>query len=495
MQQKFLSLKPSIFFAFALVFFFTSCMSPEKATTIYNRKYAAPALQKDIHILQKILQANHPGLYQYTPKDSINWYFKQASNSIHDSLTESEFADKVAYVISKIRCGHTSVRVSSQYEKAFHLLKTPHFPLGIKTWDDSLIVLGDYLNNFVFKRGTIITSINLMSNKQMLDSVFQFISTDGFSDNFKSQLTSFNFPAAYKRAFGTPGRYEIKYIDSSGNLQTTIIPNYFPSQDVLVHTQIGLKKRGPSEKMNRFYSVSFDSEQSIAYLRVPTFEGGHEHRFFRQTFSNINQNKTKNLVVDLRENGGGTLRNTINFTRYLARKPFRVADTIAAVGRRLAYSRYIHPSLGYKFRLMFQAKKESDHLYHLTHFEKHYFDPKKKDYFQGKIYVIQGGYTFSAATLFVSLLKGQPNVTVVGEETGGGSYGNSSINLPDIILPTSKLRVVLPLYRVVFDKNNPNTGRGIFPDIYIPPSSVDIKMGIDPKLEAVKALIQKEKNN
>jgi C-terminal processing protease CtpA/Prc len=103
--------------------------------------------------------------------------------------------------------------------------------------------------------------------------------------------------------------------------------------------------------------------------------------------------------------------------------------------------------------------------------------------------LLTGGYTFSAATLITGALKGQKNVTVVGEETGGGSYGNSAMHLPVITLPESKVRVILPLYRLVIDKDNPKTGRGIFPDVEVKPTSSAIKNGVDAKLEKVKELI------
>jgi C-terminal processing protease CtpA/Prc len=110
-------------------------------------------------------------------------------------------------------------------------------------------------------------------------------------------------------------------------------------------------------------------------------------------------------------------------------------------------------------------------------------------HYNGNVYVVQGGYTFSAAAMFVLSIKEQQNVTVVGEETGGGDYGTTAIHLPTIILPNSKLRITLPLYRIVPDNHKTKTGRGIQPDVFIPPSSVAIKNGVDPKLQKIKELI------
>ena len=138
----------------------------------------------------------------------------------------------------------------------------------------------------------------------------------------------------------------------------------------------------------------------------------------------------------------------------------------------------------------FTGRKQNDNRVHFRYFEKHYFNPKNKYHFNGNIYVLTGGYTFSAGSMVAGQLKGQANVTLVGEETGGGAYGNTAVHLPTVTLPNSKLRLVLPLYRMVFDSHRIKNGRGVVPDVYIPPSSDAIKRGIDLKMEKVKELIK-----
>ena len=91
-------------------------------------KIAPEPLREDLILLKKILEANHPSLYWYTPKDSIDGYFETALNSITDSLDEVQFKNKVAYIISKIRCGHTTVRFSKAYSKKAVRYRFPQFP-------------------------------------------------------------------------------------------------------------------------------------------------------------------------------------------------------------------------------------------------------------------------------------------------------------------------------------------------------------------------------
>lgn len=117
----------------------------------------------------------------------------------------------------------------------------------------------------------------------------------------------------------------------------------------------------------------------------------------------------------------------------------------------------------------------------VRYFGKRQFKPKRKNHFRGNIYILTGRYTLSAATLVASNLKGQHNVTIVGEETGGGSYGNSSMLLTTIVLPNKALRITLPLFRMVLDAKRLKTGRGVLPDIEVKPFSNFIKMDVDGK--------------
>ena len=99
------------------------------------------------------------------------------------------------------------------------------------------------------------------------------------------------------------------------------------------------------------------------------------------------------------------------------------------------------------------------------------------------------GPSFSATTIFCNAIKGQANTTLVGEETGGGWYGNNGLLIPDIVLPITKLRVRLPFFRLVQFNHVVKNGRGIAPDILIPPTIDAVRKGIDRKMETVKQLI------
>ncbi len=457
------------------------------------------ALQQDFALLRKMLEANHPSLYWYTPKDSMDAYFNQVQTQLTDSLTEPQFKNKVAFLLSKIRCGHTAVRNSTAYSKT-DFSRLPQFPLAIKTWGDSMVVLGSaFRNDSIFKRGTIITGIDGRTNRQLMDTMFNFLSTDGYADHFKSQIISSNFPLWYRNILGLKAQYQITYIDSAGQTQTATIKSYDPVTDTLnkrTITRVPEKRTKKEIKQGRLLAkrnIAIDTTLRTAYMNLNSFSGGKLKRFFRQSFRTLQKEGITDLVIDLRQNGGGNIMNSTRLVRYISTKKYTIADTVAAITRTFHYGKYIKPKFFYWVNMNIGSKKRSDGRIHFGYFERKAFKPYRKHHFNGATYIVTGPYSFSAATLFTGAVKGQDSVTVVGEETGGGAYGNSAIHLPQITLPHSKLRIILPMYRVVIDHTQAQNGRGILPDIAVPPNSGYIKRGVDPKVEKVRRMIAEKR--
>lgn len=480
----------------ALSVAFCSCSSLRYSRYQPDQKIAPGKLKEDFIVLKKTLEANHPSLYWYTRRDSLDRYFAEAIDGMNDSLTEFQFRSKVAWYLSKIRCGHTSVRPSKAYSYYLSRHESEKFPLLLKAWEDSLVVVAD-LNSrdTVFKRGVVINSIDGRSNRALLDSMFEFISTDGYANNFKNQAVSFNFPLYYSFAFPLKDSFLIDFTDSAGTKGEAWVKLYKPPTHERKPSEIpGTRPPTHAEKkaieLLSKRNIVYDTANQLAYMRIATFEGGKLTTFFRRNFSELKNRNIPNLVIDLRENTGGNISTTTRLTRYLKDTSFRIADTAAAISRSLPYGRYIHPAWLYHVVMRFTTRKKNDDRFHFVAIERHRFKPYRRLHYDGNVYIIQGGYTFSAAAMFVESLKGQRNVTVTGEETGGGAYGTTAVHLPTIVLPHSKLRVTLPLYRVVPDNRKTKTGQGIQPDIYIPPSSVAIRNGIDPKLQRIRELIR-----
>ena len=499
-----MKIKALLYFVVAILL--VSCVATKNKKYTFNQKYSATKIKEDIILLKQILEANHPSLYWHTPKDSINYYFTETLATITDSLTETQVKNKIAATIAHLKCGHTSVRFSKQFMALADKNKFPQFPLSIKTWADSLVVIGIYnLADSALQRGSVITSINGRKSKDIIDNMMQYISTDGNSINFKSQVLTNNFPAWYRNIFSVDSLFHIEYLDTLHQPKSITITSYNPKKDTakskidtakknaIVKIKKITKKEKKATKLLAYRSFIIDTASSTAFIKLATFSKGNLKHFFRKSFKTTRQMHLKNMVFDIRENGGGRVDNFLNLTNYLKKDSYKIGDTVAAISRAYHFKKYIQGWLPYWVLAKLTSTKMEDGLFHNSTYETELFSPKIKNHFDGNIYIIQGGYTFSAATMFAATLKGQQNVTLVGEETGGGYYGNTAMHIPAIILPNTKLKVSLPMYRLVMDKTRPK-GRGIMPDIYISPSADAIKKGIDLKMMEVKKLIKERSN-
>ncbi|GAC1416659.1 MAG: S41 family peptidase [Flavisolibacter sp.] len=484
----------------SIVFILSNCAVSKKFNPA--TKYSPQQLRTDYTIFRKVLEESHPGLYWYTPKDSLDYYFDWGALQIKDSLSEIKFRNLLSYVLAGIKCGHTTVRASSNWSKHFEPMKFSSFPLNIKLWPDTAVVVSSLnTGDATVSRGDVLQSIDGMPMRVVVDSFFHFLSADGFNTTHKYQTLSNPgvFRSMYNNIFGVKQKVEIAFMDTSGIFKKAFIPYFNPqadSQKLKPPTHFpSLNKKLRREillRLNR--TIKYDTLLHTGFMELNSFSKGNKLRgFFRKAFRKLNEEKITDLVIDLRGNGGGSVVLSNLLTRYIAEKPFKILDSLYALKRSSKYGRYQQGYLFNHLFLMFMTHKRSDGNYHFTYFEKKYFKPKKKTRFKGMVYILTSGNTFSAATIFCKTIERQDNVTIVGEETGGGAYGNNAWLIPDIILPNTKVRFRLPLFRMVVDKDEVK-GRGVVPTIQVNPSVRAIRRNIDFKMEKLIEMIRQKSN-
>ncbi len=487
----------SAYIPFLIIIILGSCSVSNK-NYHPSKKYSQQQLQQDYTLLKNILQKKHPSVYWYTGKDSMDMYFEKYYAAIEDSMTEQQFGWKViAPLTDKLHCGHTSFGMSKAYNKWVANKQIPSFPLFLKVWNDTMAVTGN-LNrkDTVLKRGTLITGINGLSNAALIQTLFGYMTEDGNANNVNYLRLSNNFPYYHRNIMGISKTYTVQYSDSTGSTHTAVIPVFDPPKDTSRRNRIApLVKRTKSERkkqqLQNIRSLAVDTANNTAVITLNTFSTGRLRKFFRQTFRYIKKANISSVVLDIRSNGGGKINYSTLLTKYVTRIPFKVADSAYSVSRTLhPYTRYIKGKFFNNIALLFLTHKKEDGNYHFGIWERKTYHPKQRNHFGGDLYVLINGQTFSASTLFSHAVKGQPGITLVGEEAGGGNYGNNGIMIPDITLPNTHLRVRLPIFRLVQNHPGEKDGHGVLPDIYIGTSYEALLKGYDKKMQVVMEMIR-----
>jgi hypothetical protein len=132
----------------------------------------------------------------------MNYYFEKGESMLQDSLTETGFRTVLSYVLAKIGCGHTTVRASKAYSRRG---TGRYFPLVIKTWGDTTVItqnLSRRDSNVI--RGSLLTAINNVPLRYIIDTMFEHLSADGYNLTHKYQTLSNRgvFGSTYTALFG-----------------------------------------------------------------------------------------------------------------------------------------------------------------------------------------------------------------------------------------------------------------------------------------------------
>jgi hypothetical protein len=448
-------------------------------------------------VLHEIVVKFHPGLNEYISKDSFNQLYSQYRDSISKPLTLQEFGFQIlAPLISSIRCGHTSFNYPIWYNKKMRDTMPPMFPLYLKIWGDTMIVTAN-LNkkDSIIKKGTQVYSINGLNTNALTKKMLPYLPTDGYSNTYNYIRLSSAFPYYHRNILGLSPNYRIDYLDSFGK-KSASIPLYYPEKII----KTDKPKTNPDSlvvlhnysKLERGRTIQFNESKNYALMTLNTFDEGYQlPRFFKNCFKQLKEKNIRNLIIDIRTNGGGAVQHYVNLSRYVVPSNFKVADSAVAMRRGLGkFSGYFSFGAFYSTALKLVTSKKEDQLYHFRYIEKHTYKPKKHNFFDGNVYVLISGPSFSATTLFAHTVKGLPNVTLLGEETGGGDYGNNGLMIPDIRLPNTGIKVRMPLFRIVQYRHGNKNGRGVLPDVLVLPTAEGVRNNRDLKLEKAIALIE-----
>ena len=457
---------------------------------------------KDYTIFKEIITTGHPSLYEYTSKsqwDSIFSSFEQ--KDIKEIRTSNDLFKSITSIADKAKDGHLIIHHPKMDTVP------PLFPLLLKIIDGRFYTDTD---DFGIPIGSEIMSINSKSSQEILKDLLKYAPSDGFNLTKKYRQIEKEFGILHYYEYGSKKSYAVKYTAIDGEAKTIDIApksfesigNRYPNRNshfALYHQdtdRLDYFKNRIAEKWPYIYYID---SINTAVLTVNSF--GLDPQEFKSKlidlFKEIKKKKAKNLIIDIRQNIGGYRINAINLYAFLTDELFKQRISESAITNVLPHEEnVIHTMSDYSefFEMYFASAKEKDGRWLLTedHAQAEMIPYKKT--FKGKVYVLIGGNTFSAASAFALSAKNDKNIPLIGEETGGGYYFHTAQFSALYKLPNSNIMVRMPFVKIdkyVLDYSVPK-GSGIIPDVEVALTVEDLIYGKDRQLDFIVKHISKE---
>lgn len=416
-----------------------------------NRIYNENELKTDLQFLRKKLEKLHPGLYRYTPKPILDAFFDSLYNSIVKPMREQEFLSLITLLHSKIDDGHTMFLPGEATTNANN--STGRFlPFTLTYTDGRLYIIENCSSDTSIVTGEEIISINGEDITAVMSRLMARQIRDGYNQTYPIWILNHYFAAYYSFAYGHPLQFNLELKDNKDRRYEKQIKALTKDSIKYFH-QI----RYPTVE-NRGISLEENKDSATATLTIRSFDADLLESIYKQgykyaidsIFARLKRNRTRNLILDLRDNQGGDFEPGRYLLSYLLTRP----------------SRYLLQ--GEEARLL----------------------QPKNNHFAGKLFVLINGGSFSNTAIVSACLEQAKRAVFIGEETGGNRYVISG-KPTEISLPKTQIRgfISTTTFRIATGTGD---GHGVLPTYQVLPTITDILTGKDKSKALALKLISEQ---
>jgi hypothetical protein len=430
----------------------------------------------DYRLAVDILKKQHPNPYKFT--DSVTLHHKMDSLLALASQQTNAFACHQFSPIRLFRDVHTSFRWSDDNAKeAFGNIRFFPFPVLIER--DKLLV---NIKGSDVPFGAEITRINKRTAKEVIQSMAGSSYSDGFITTGTDRVSP-NFQFFLSLQNSDPKTYEIEYlVPHTNTVKKITVPCATPTEAFHSNRQSVL----PINGLQRTYYVynDYNDEAQTGVLTVNGFnlDESYAYKEFSAFFKEVNKRKYKNVIIDIRNNGGGNPGISALLYSFLSPAPFKNVYNYRTKTIKVSNAEY---AIADQNRKMSEQDIQNNENFLYQRFDNDTLSgfyvgnarlkegqlenfPPDKDTFKGNVYVLTGGGTVSAATYFASLVQKNKRGLVIGKETGSGEQATTAAWFLNYLLPNTKSILTVPMSELYFFDASKDNGIGVIPNKEVP---------------------------
>lgn len=428
-------------------------------------------IKEDFDFLKVELEKYNPAMYAYHPKEIFEKRMENIQQSITAPMTAIQYFKLLSWAAEAVNEGHVKIGTEQdEFYKGFFAGEYKSLPLSVECLGEKVFVWLNYSSDSSLQRGDEILSINNHSIADIRQEIFNYTVADAGIETFKQMRFCSELAARYFWFVEQPDSFAIEYKKlGAKRLQKTKLPALTHpemSQQAAKNKIYDKKPQG----IDKFYSLTGDNDRAVLTLRtfdddVLTEYNIKAYTFYHAVFKRLKKNKTQYLVIDVRDNGGGTKDYGDDLL------PFVLPKNRKGIFRELvSWDGKVVPS---EF-------------------------PKRSNFaFKGKLYILVDGGTYSTAAHIAKYLWEFADATIIGEEAGSRYEGFAAGTYHYCILPNSKIKIGIPNQWVknFISEKQATKNRGLLPEYPVETTIEDKLAGRDKALEKAYELIKIEQEN
>jgi len=439
-------------------------------------------LHRDLDLLYQGLDKFHSGMYWYTPKDSVDFAFKNAKSKINTDLNVLQFHKIIAPLVALSKEDHTDIFLPKDIkEEIFINENIKYLPLIVRFLGTKLYCIRNASDNPEKIETLEIEKINGETPIEIASKIGNLFASDGYIKTVKyDDLSGFGFSRYYYYYYGIIENYEIKFkeIAEPINLKSSSISQI--NINLKKNTTI-VKEKVENEPLQFEIINSKSALITINTFHNPEIKSKSKYKtlkkFLAFSFYEIKEKGIENLIIDIAENSGGTEGNEGLLYSYFGDN-YQKYKKVRVKAQKVVLDNGIDKPVKLKtfgfLERIFTNKKMVDGSLERKNgigFGLMAFKSPPKNKFKGKVYVLISPITYSGGSEFSNMMYSQGLATFIGQETGGGYFGNTSGYVKALTLPNSKIIIDIPVIQFVMNvKPKLPFGSGVKPHYLVIPT-------------------------
>ncbi|WP_431121208.1 S41 family peptidase [Flagellimonas flava] len=419
---------------------------------ITAQQFGQKEILQDLDYLYHSLIDAHYNIYAYVTEAEFSGNYQNARASVtQDSLNLLEATSLFQKVISAANNGHTEIDFPGASYGAYAHSGGTLFPLEIAFENNKSWVRKNFSDHPEIQAGAEITHINGKSMEEILAKIYPQVSAERpYFKNAKIEL--YSFPRYYWQVFGQQHSFEVQIVMDGSPRKfvlnaINLIEGYEMKRNEVLNAKMMLK----------FYGAT-------AYLNPGHFSGDEAkyQRFIDSSLVEIKRNNSKNLVVDLRNNGGGNDSFSDYLVSYFADKPFTWNSSFSLKTSQFLkeHTRKHSDTTKTYFKKILEHQNGEVYPYGFEAYQ----PQSKEKRFHGEVYVLVNRQSHSQSAVTAAQIQDYTFGTIVGEETG--DYPSLYASQFHYTLPNTGIPVKVSKGRII-RVNGSTKSEGVIPDIFI----------------------------